>query len=181
MVFFVFELIHFFRKEVWDELQLIITTGYEFNDDQLSKCRPLLAVLNLRPTPILPRVDRQINRIPMDKFVTPIDLAPYCKNQCFRLLGCGKNGCYRLHKWDGNSEVIGSFRDFQCIVDNPGEMVNSLVTGVGVQFAVESRSITPKVLSPHNFPRRSAIDALTLSLFGAAAPTIACRLKTFPR
>jgi hypothetical protein len=152
MAFFVFELINFFRKEAWKILTDTITT-----DDEgiIRSCRPILAALNLQQSPMLPRVNRRLNTKPMDKFITPFDLAPYGRNQCFRILGCGKNGRNRLHIWNGTDSVFRDPYGFRNVVETPAMLLGSLVGGSEVNCAVD-RGLTPIILSPGNYPRQSA-------------------------
>lgn len=147
MVFFVFEFIQFYRTTVWNHLLHNIRMDDE-NMTLMSECRPLLAALNLKEA-LVQQLD------PMQNFLTPVDLAPYSRNQCFRLLGCGKNSQYRLFEWHYPESVFRDFYSYHFVVPSPKELLLSLVTGPIVLTAVDSGK-NVFVISPHKYPRGSA-------------------------
>ena len=81
MAFFVFELINYVRETAW--INLIVTSKHSADDnasDLIKHCRPILAALNVKQSPMLPRLNRRLNTSAKEKLNTPIDLAPYGKN-----------------------------------------------------------------------------------------------------
>lgn len=159
MVFFVFELINYVRETLWINLMDIINSSNGDNSQIVESCRPILAALNVKQSPMLPRIDRRLNTSAMDKLNTPIDLAPYGKNQCFRILGCGKNGKNRLRKWEPGSNTLVMEGLFRSYVTNPEDLSRSLVAGTMVQAKVECGVLRSYVLTPHHYPRRSARES----------------------
>jgi hypothetical protein len=174
MVFFVFELIMHTQKKILEKLlellELLRNNGSStcLNNssstclnNSSSTClnnSSSTCLNNSSSTCLNSQIRQAVACLLYDKsslVASPIDIAPYTRNQCFRIPGCGKNGQNRLRPINIFEEHVFYRNDatFTGLVSNSKAFTDSLVSGLNAQYQLSQSNFAAINLWPGNYPR----------------------------